>query len=427
MFKKYNIAAKSSAFGYFSYCYNNSIFGMFIAICMPLLFEDFTLHEQKIYGSICFFVGFLSRPFGGFLFGFLGDIKGRAFALSFASLMVVLPTICLALLPSTAYLSGFALLYIILFLRFAQGIGLGGSFSNTIVFVAEQSNIKSQFSLTGFMTSAGFFGASIATLIGFLAAIFLQEDLAWRFSLFLGGIVGYVAYLMISRIKESIQLNQEVNSLYTLVEHFKEYKVILFIVFLLGGLNLFPIYLSTIYMNYVLVNYLGYKTLGVMLNNTLMLGLTGLFVWLSVPLLEKYGPFRLLKNTMFYYILLAVPMYVLAFYFENTISFCALQIFLLLGDGPMILAVFYLVPRLFPNHIRCSSVGVSFTLGNALIGGCVPLFASYFAYIGGSESIVSLLLLFVAIVFLLIIVILERRPAHLDIFSQELSLSSSRG
>lgn len=420
---KYDNVAKIGAFGYFSYCYNNSIFGMFIAICIPMLFGDLTLFEQKIYGSTCFLIGFLSRPFGGILFGFLGDLKGRTFALSLSSTLVILPTVGLAFLPNAEYINSLYLLYMIFFLRFIQGIGLAGSFSNTIVHVAEQSNIKNQFGTTGFMTSAGFFGAAIATLIGFLAAIFLQEEMAWRFSFFLGGIVGYVAYILITKFKDSIKINQEKHSLSSLMNHFKQYRLILFVVFILGGLNLFPIYLSTVYMNYALVNYLGYKTLGVMLNNTIMLALTGLFVLMSVPLLKKFGPFKLLKHTMIFYIVLTVPMYVMAFYFQNSLSFCALQIFLLLGDGPMILSVLYLVPRLFPDNIRCSSVGISFTFGNALIGGCVPLLASYFAYIGGSESSVSLLLLLVSGLFLLMLLFLERCSSYFQAFPNNLYLS----
>lgn len=421
MFHIYDKKSLTSAFVYFAYCYNNSIFGMVLVILIPTLFSDLTLFEQKQYASLCFMAGFFSRPIGGLLFGLLGDSRGRDFALSISSLLLVFPTLAIALLPNDQYLNSFYLLILIASLRLVQGIGLGGSFSNSIVHISEHSNITGQYHLTGFMTSAGFFGASIATLGVFFAAMFLSNELSWRFSLLLGSIIGVVVYRVIKQDSEQFKSTNDAVGMKNLIKHFKKYRLILFISLLLGGLNLFPIYLATVYMNFSLVNYLGYNAAGVMLNNTVMFCLTGLFVLMSVPFLKKYGPFVILKATMVYYIVLAVPMYTMAYYYQSSLSLVLLQLFLLMGDGPMILSVYYLVPRLFPKDLRCSSVGISFTWGSALIGALAPLLASYCAHIGGTEVTVSLLLLLVSTAFLLIMFVLEKSRSYYVYFTTQVN------
>src|SRR5262249_61445832 len=76
------------------------------------------------------------RPIGGVLFGQIGDRLGRARALQLSIFVMAVPTTLIAFLPTHAEV-GLLAPALLVFLRLAQGISVGGEFIGSCCYFVE--------------------------------------------------------------------------------------------------------------------------------------------------------------------------------------------------------------------------------------------------------------------------------------------------
>ena len=127
-----------------------------------------------------YFVGFVGRPIGAFIFGHFGDRIGRKAALIATLLITGLATFAVGFVPGYASIGiwGAVILTII---RMIQGIGVGGEWGGSVLFSMEWARTNNH---RGFITSwpqlggpAGLLLANMAVLIG--SAIAGDQFFAW--------------------------------------------------------------------------------------------------------------------------------------------------------------------------------------------------------------------------------------------------------
>ncbi|HWP07820.1 MAG TPA: MFS transporter [Polyangiaceae bacterium] len=82
--------------------------------------------------------GFLVRPFGALVFGRIGDIVGRKYTFLVTILVMGLSTAIVGLLPTYDSIGMLSPL-ILVFLRLAQGLALGGEYGGAATYVAEHA------------------------------------------------------------------------------------------------------------------------------------------------------------------------------------------------------------------------------------------------------------------------------------------------
>lgn len=118
-------------------------------------------------------VGYLARPVGGIFFGRLGDIVGRKVVLVYTLLLVGISTFLIGLLPTYAQIGSTAPALLIL-LRFAQGVGVGGEWGGAVLLSSEFGRADQR----GFWASAAQIGPPLGTLLanGVLAVLTLTLD-----------------------------------------------------------------------------------------------------------------------------------------------------------------------------------------------------------------------------------------------------------
>jgi MFS family permease len=97
---------------------------------------DVLISTLLAYGT--FFVGFLSRPIGGIIFGHYGDRLGRKTVLILTLLIMGIATFLIGLLPTYASAGMWAPL-LLLALRIFQGIGIGGEWGGAVLMAVEHS------------------------------------------------------------------------------------------------------------------------------------------------------------------------------------------------------------------------------------------------------------------------------------------------
>ena len=85
-----------------------------------------------------FAVGFLMRPVGGALIGYIGDRFGRRTALTFSVAAMAIPTFLVGVLPGY-HMLGVAAPILLTLLRMIQGLSVGGEYTTSIVFMVEHA------------------------------------------------------------------------------------------------------------------------------------------------------------------------------------------------------------------------------------------------------------------------------------------------
>lgn len=129
-------------------------------------------------------VGYVARPLGGILFGRLGDVIGRKNILVWTLLLIGIATVLVGLIPSYASI-GVAAPVILVLLRMAQGIGVGGEWAGAVLISSEHSDPRRR----GFSGSAAQMGPPLGNLmangvLALLAALMSREAfLAWGWRL----------------------------------------------------------------------------------------------------------------------------------------------------------------------------------------------------------------------------------------------------
>ncbi len=83
-----------------------------------------------------YWVGYLSRPLGGVLFGPLGDRHGRRFVLVLTLLLMGAATTAIGLLPTYSQVGVWAPVLLVM-LRFVQGVALGGEWAGAVLLTME--------------------------------------------------------------------------------------------------------------------------------------------------------------------------------------------------------------------------------------------------------------------------------------------------
>src|SRR5947209_19064689 len=82
--------------------------------------------------------GFLVRPFGALIFGRIGDLVGRKYTFLITITVMGLATVLVGFLPTYKTIGAAAPL-ILLGLRLAQGLALGGEYGGAATYVAEHA------------------------------------------------------------------------------------------------------------------------------------------------------------------------------------------------------------------------------------------------------------------------------------------------
>ncbi|MHA7178078.1 MFS transporter [Arthrobacter sp. Sr24] len=142
--------------------YDFYIYGLASALIFgPLFFAPLGTSGALIASFATYGVGFAARPFGGLIFGYIGDRFGRKHVLLITIALMGTASFAIGLLPtySQAGMVGAVLLVI---LRILQGLGAGAEQAGATTLISEVAPRKRR----GFFAALPFVGIQIGTLLG---------------------------------------------------------------------------------------------------------------------------------------------------------------------------------------------------------------------------------------------------------------------
>jgi MFS family permease len=151
--------------------YDFLLFATAAALVFPTVFFPATLSPfvALIASFSTFAVGFISRPVGAVMFGYMGDRMGRKAAFAAALVLMGAATTLIGFIPPYREVGALAPLALTL-LRLAQGFAVGGQWGGAIL-LATESVAKSRRGLYGSIAQAGLpVGVVLANLALLLAS-----------------------------------------------------------------------------------------------------------------------------------------------------------------------------------------------------------------------------------------------------------------
>ncbi|HKW37873.1 MAG TPA: MFS transporter [Burkholderiales bacterium] len=147
--------------------YDFYIFGSLAAVLSVKFFEKSNPVAALLSTIALFTAGFLVRPLGAFVFGWLGDRVGRKYTFLITLTGMGLGTGCIGLIPTYESI-GLTAAFLLFFLRMLQGLCLGGEYGGAITYVAEHVSDERRGYYTGWLQTSPTLGivVSLAVIIG---------------------------------------------------------------------------------------------------------------------------------------------------------------------------------------------------------------------------------------------------------------------
>jgi len=395
--------------------YDFAVFGYFAWVIGAHFFPSADPLASLIKAYGVFAAGYLMRPAGGVIFGYIGDCLGRKKALQLSVLMMAIPTTLLGLLPTYEQI-GVTASVLMIFLRLVQGVSVGGELIGSIAFVTEISPPNRR----GFRGSWTMFSALGGIMLGSLAATVAHGLVdhatlvawGWRVPFLAGIVVGGFGMWMRKGMVESpefLRLNKtEGVAKNPLLETIRQMPgriahVSALVVVLGGGFYMLFVWWPT-YLNQIVSPPVPHALLVNTISMLVLMTLIPVCGWLS----DVLGGRVVIGTALVGLILAAYPLF---WWTDHGLFLPALfsqLIFAVLMSG-ILGPIPAVMVDMFPPRTRFSGIAIGYNVALAVFGGTAPVVSTLLVSRTGAIASPSYYLILMAFVSLLAVVFWHRR------------------
>ena len=373
--------------------YDFYLYGSLAAFFSGLFFPSGNPTAALLASLATFGAGFAVRPFGAIVFGRLGDLVGRKYTFLVTILIMGLSTALIGFLP-TYQSVGLLSPILLVTLRLAQGLALGGEYGGAATYVAEHAPEGQRGYYTSFIQTTatlGFFvslAVILATRLSLGDAVF--KAWGWRVPFLLSFVLLAVSVYIRMRLHESpmfLKLKSSGKvSKNPLKESFANKENLRYVLIALFGATAgqgVVWYTGQFYALFFLQNTLKvhFATSYVLVAISLAVG-TPFFVIFG-RLSDKIGRKPIMLAGCLLGALTYVPIYMGMKYFAtdpanpNYVGLAILLIIQVLYVTMVYGPIAAFLVELFPTRIRYTSMSLPYHVGNGIFGGFVPLIATW--------------------------------------------------
>ncbi|WP_022663101.1 MFS transporter [Paucidesulfovibrio longus] len=377
--------------------YDFALYGFMASVLSQRFFpsHDATASLLATYGV--FAAGFVMRPLGSALFGWIGDTAGRSRAMLLSVILMTVPTVGLGLLPTYESIGRWAAVLLVA-IRLIQGLSVGGEFSSSTTYLVETAP-QGRRGLSGSFANVGsvagmLLGSGMAALT---SALFSQDQVAawaWRLPFLFAALLGALSIGMRTRlpasehftrhaegrgeespIREAVTVNLKQTVQGTLFA--SAYGAVF--------------YLSLVYVPTWLKEYGGVPLETAQHWNTAASAVVLLVVPLAGLLSDRLLRRRTLLMCVFGAALLAAwPLHRWMLAGGASVAVAQLLLGLLMGVPCGVAPALFV--ELFPTRDRLSGYSISFNLGMGVVGGSTPMLATWLARVTANPLAPALLM-----------------------------------
>ncbi|MBL8329889.1 MAG: MHS family MFS transporter [Rubrivivax sp.] len=163
--------------------YDFYLYGAMAAIMARQFFSGLDPTASFIFALLAFAAGFVVRPIGAVVFGRLGDLIGRKYTFVITIVIMGTATFLIGVLPNYASI-GVAAPVLLIVLRLAQGLALGGEYGGAAIYVAEHAPQHRRGAYTAWIQTTATLGLFLSLLVILGTRTWLGEeqfaDWGWR-------------------------------------------------------------------------------------------------------------------------------------------------------------------------------------------------------------------------------------------------------
>ncbi|MET3922589.1 MFS transporter [Arthrobacter sp. UYEF20] len=186
--------------------YDWAIYATFTPFIASQLFSKADPASAVLSTLAIFAVGFVARPFGGFLFGWIGDRVGRKTSMTLAVGLASLGSLLIGIAPTFAAVGVWASL-LLLVARLVQGLAHGGELPSSQTYLSEIAPRERRGLWSTLIYTSGTVGILFGTLLGAVLNMSLSTEMmnawGWRIPFLIGAAMGLYALVMRARMHES--------------------------------------------------------------------------------------------------------------------------------------------------------------------------------------------------------------------------------
>ena len=382
--------------------YDFAIYGYLAPVIGKLFFpaEDPVASLLAAFGV--FAIGFLARPVGGAILGYIGDRMGRKPALMISMLSMGVATCAIGVMPTHAQIGAAAAVALVV-LRIAEGLSVGGEYTGAIILLGEHAPPERRAlyavwpelgCIVGFLLGSGV-AAMTSTLLGPDGML----AWGWRIPFILGGVIAVWGIAFRRQMTESPALEAarrtdvDASPFAGLATHWR--IVVRFVAALL--MTSIGFYTMFIYAASYLTERMHVSTARALDINTASLLVMLPFAVLGAIVSDRFGRKLPLYVATAGMVVLAWPLWWLMNQSHALVIFTGQA-----GFGALFALAYGGIPalmsELLPTRVRCTGIGIGYNLALGLFGGTAPLVATYLVSRTGSDFMPAYYLMAVSLI-----------------------------
>ncbi|MEC6796893.1 MFS transporter [Photobacterium sp. S4TG1] len=369
-----------SSFGNVIEWYDFCLFGYFASTIGDTFFSNQSKFTALLFTFATFAVGFLARPIGGFIFGWIGDKVGRYYSMNLAILIMGAATSVVALLPSYQSI-GIVAPILLVIIRILQGLSAGGQFANLLVVTSEDDSLKNKGFYTGIALAVSVLGFLLASVVSYIVINILPNSwsqYSWRIAFAIGGILLAIYYfyvrsdIKVLSKKEKVVIESESHD-NTYLHLWRLHKLNFVISTVLSAVVCVIFYLDFIYFVTFFTQYSNLSLEQSLIINSVMLTVACILYPLFGFLSDKIGRAQLTSIGIVLHIVL-LPFIFKLIFSNDLYNINAAMLMLTVCLCVIQAAATPIFSEIFPAKVRSSGCCASYGLG-AAVSGVAPMLA----------------------------------------------------
>jgi MHS family proline/betaine transporter-like MFS transporter len=384
--------------------YDFTVYIIFTSIIGKVFFPSSSPLLEHLASLAAFAVGFITRPIGGILFGYIGDKFGRKISLIISMLGMTIPTLLIGLIPGYDQI-GFIAPMLLIICRLVQGLCISGEGAGTAIFVLEHKHHLRPGLVTSLVHASNIAGTLLASFFGIIIARYYPDNTdTWRGAFILGGLFGLVGFYLRLKVAETPVFKMLLAKRLTLRSPFfhvvKNAWRSMLLTFFCGAstssiVYLVKTYVQVFYHNVMHVDneksliYLSYCSVALMI-------FMPFFGFLS----DIFNRTKLLISSVVTVCFAVIPVLLLMAGESTLQHFIALTLLAFLAASMSGISYLFVI-SLFRPEERFSGVAFSYNFGIALFGGTSAMISRYLVDYTGLFYAPGFYIISVAIIFLI--------------------------
>ncbi|MBL9028943.1 MAG: MFS transporter [Caedimonas sp.] len=179
-------------------------FDLMLYIHMAVLLNDLFFpktdpHTAALLTAFAFCSTYVLRPFGAFLFGYIGDHIGRKTTVVMTTTMMAVSCIIMANLPTYSQI-GITASWIVTVCRIVQGLSSMGEVVGAGIYLTETIKVPERYFAVSLITLSTALGSAFALGISSLVTL---NGLNWRIAFWIGACIALVGAVARTRLRET--------------------------------------------------------------------------------------------------------------------------------------------------------------------------------------------------------------------------------